>query len=117
MARGRAGDLRLFRALGATFIKIGQLLSILETELSSTLQDRRLKLTLNRIPVLNEMTFGDPERLLHNFALNLLVPEQLYQQVSHYVDRTHLRGRLVYLRVREDMRAPTRSLSPDSVVR
>ncbi len=39
---------------------------------------------------------GAIERLLHSFALNLLVPESLYAQVNHYVDRTQLRGRLVY---------------------
>ena len=44
---------------------------------------------------------GAIERLLHSFALTLLVPEGLYSQVSRYVDRTHLRGRLVYLRVRD----------------
>jgi uncharacterized protein YPO0396 len=60
---------------------------------------------------------GAIERLMHSFALTLLVRESLYAQVSQYVDRTHLRGRLVYLRVREDVRAPTRSLSPESVVR
>ena len=44
---------------------------------------------------------GAAERLLHNFALSLLVPDDLYSQVSQYVDKTHLRGRLVYYRVRE----------------
>ena len=61
---------------------------------------------------------GAIERLLHGFALNLLVPESLYAQVSHYVDRTHLRGRLVYLRVREEAaRTAARSVSAQSVVR
>ena len=45
---------------------------------------------------------GAIERLLHNFGLSLLVPERLYGEVSHYVDRTNLRGRLVYFRIRED---------------
>ncbi|MEA3465624.1 MAG: ATP-binding protein [Thermodesulfobacteriota bacterium] len=45
---------------------------------------------------------GAIERLLHNFALSLLVPEHYYAQVSHYVERTHLKGRLVYFRVKED---------------
>ncbi|MFW6240267.1 MAG: ATP-binding protein [Thermodesulfobacteriota bacterium] len=45
---------------------------------------------------------GAIERLLHNFGLSLLVPEIHYAQVSRYVDRTHLKGRLVYFRVRED---------------
>lgn len=44
---------------------------------------------------------GAMERLLHNFGLSLLVPEPLYAQVSYYVDRTNLQGRLVYYRVRE----------------
>ncbi|MCD1653372.1 hypothetical protein K7J14_01500 [Treponema zuelzerae] len=46
---------------------------------------------------------GAAERVLHNFALSLLVSEERYQRVSEYVDRTNLRGRLVYFRVREEM--------------
>ena len=61
---------------------------------------------------------GAIERLLHGFAMNLLVPESLYAQVNHYVDRTHLQGRLVYLRVRDEAaRATGRTVSPQSVVR
>lgn len=61
---------------------------------------------------------GAIERLLHGFALSLLVTDLLHAQVSHYVDRTHLRGRLVYLRIRENsVRASPRSASPHSVVR
>jgi len=39
--------------------------------------------------------------LLLSNGLSLLLPEALYSQVSHYVDRTNLQGRLVYYRVRE----------------
>lgn len=61
---------------------------------------------------------GAVERLLHGFGLSLLAPEALYAQVNHYVDRTHLQGRLVYLRVREEnLRQPARPLSPRSAVR
>lgn len=61
---------------------------------------------------------GSIERLLHGFALSLLVPDHLYAQVSHYVDRTHLRGRLVYLRIRESAaRTPPRPGSPQSAAR
>lgn len=61
---------------------------------------------------------GAIERLLHGFALSLLVPDHLYSQVSHYVDRTHLRGRLVYLRIRESAaRMSQRTLSAQSAVR
>ncbi len=42
---------------------------------------------------------GAAERVLHNFALSLLVPSDYYRDVSDWVDRTHLRGRLVYYRV------------------
>ncbi|GMU52628.1 MAG: hypothetical protein AMXMBFR33_17740 [Candidatus Xenobia bacterium] len=42
---------------------------------------------------------GAAERLLRNFALSLLVPERHYAQVSEWVDRTRLRGRLVYYKV------------------
>ncbi|MDB5846435.1 MAG: ATP-dependent exonuclease SbcCD, subunit-like protein [Rhodoferax sp.] len=40
------------------------------------------------------------ERLLHGFGLSLLVPEPLYARVAEWVDRTHLKGRLVYFSVR-----------------
>jgi signal transduction histidine kinase len=51
---------------------IGQLLSILEAELSSTIRERHLKLILHPFPEINEMTFGDPERLMQVFR-NVLV--------------------------------------------
>jgi len=44
---------------------------------------------------------GAIERVLHNFGLSLLVPEQLYGQVIHYVEQTQLKGRVVYYRVRD----------------
>lgn len=43
---------------------------------------------------------GAVERVLHNFALSLLVPDEHYDAVANYVDQTHLKGRLVYYRVR-----------------
>src|SRR5690606_16940980 len=39
------------------------------------------------------------ERLLHSFALSLLVPDESYSAVAQWVDATHLGGRLVYYRV------------------
>ncbi len=45
---------------------------------------------------------GAAERVLHNFGLSLLVPEIHYAKVAEYVDSTHLRGRLVYYRVRPE---------------
>lgn len=61
---------------------------------------------------------GAAERLLHNFGLSLLVPDAHYPQVVEWVDRTHLRGRLVYFRVRPPRQADTLpELHPDSIVR
>jgi uncharacterized protein YPO0396 len=44
---------------------------------------------------------GAAERLLHNFGLSLLVPDRHYPAVAAWADRTQLKGRLVYFRVRE----------------
>jgi len=58
---------------------------------------------------------GAIKRLLHNFALSLLVPDHLYAQVSEWVDRTHLKGRLVYFRVRPPVRRETLPDNPDAL--
>lgn len=42
---------------------------------------------------------GAAERLLHGFALSILVPDEHYPAVADWVDRHHLGGRLVYYRV------------------
>ncbi len=60
---------------------------------------------------------GAIERLLHSFGLSLLVPDRYYAKVAQWVDQTHLRGRLVYFRVREGGRGELPSLHPDSLAR
>ena len=63
---------------------------------------------------------GAAERLLRNFGLSLLVPDAHYSVVSEWVDRTHLKGRLVYFRVRparKDARGELHSLHADSLAR
>lgn len=42
---------------------------------------------------------GAAERVLHNFALSLLVPTRHYDDVAAWVDERHLGARLVYYRV------------------
>lgn len=42
---------------------------------------------------------GASERVLHGFALALLVPNEHYDDVARWIDRNHLGGRLVYFRV------------------
>jgi uncharacterized protein YPO0396 len=63
---------------------------------------------------------GAAERLLHNFALSLVVPDAVYGDVAEWVDRTHLGGRLVYYRVRANAGGESRPgqvLDPLSLVR
>jgi len=67
---------------------------------------------------------GAAERLLRGFGLSLMVPDEHYAAVSDWVDRTQLKGRLVYFRVRpvrkgpgKDMRGELPDLHPDSLAR
>ncbi|MDP2783856.1 MAG: ATP-binding protein [Sulfurimicrobium sp.] len=60
---------------------------------------------------------GAAERLLRNFGLSLLVPDEHYAAVADWVDRTHLKGRLVYFRVRQSSRSELPNLHRDSLAR
>ncbi len=42
---------------------------------------------------------GAAERVLHNFALSLLVPDQRYEAVAAWINDHHLNARIVYYRV------------------
>ena len=59
---------------------------------------------------------GAIERVLHNFALSILVDERRYAAVSRYVNETHLGERLVYYRVAQDRLRGARRLEPLSLV-
>jgi uncharacterized protein YPO0396 len=48
---------------------------------------------------------GALERLLRNFGLSLLVPENLYSRVNRFINDHNLRGRAVYHRVPRDVPA------------
>lgn len=61
---------------------------------------------------------GAIERILHNFALSLLVPDRHYAAVSEWVEQTRLKGRLVYYRVKHAEISPGLvNLHPLSLVR
>ncbi len=61
---------------------------------------------------------GAIERVLRNFGMSLLVPEPLYARVAEHIDRTNLRGRLVYYRITApSAAADPRRLAPQSLVR
>jgi len=64
----------------------------------------------DRLPFVGELVQVKPnatlwqgaiERVLHNFALSLMVPDDLYQDVCDFVENTHLGTRLVYYRIRQ----------------
>ncbi len=59
---------------------------------------------------------GAIERVLHGFALALLVPDAHYAAVAAWIERTHLGGRLVYFRVRRP-RPDMPTLHPQSLVK
>ncbi len=60
---------------------------------------------------------GAAERVLRSFGLSLLVPDEHYAIVADWVDRTHLRGRLVYFRIRQSSRGELLNLHRDSLAR
>ncbi|MFV9615401.1 MAG: ATP-binding protein, partial [Gammaproteobacteria bacterium] len=60
---------------------------------------------------------GAIERLMHNFGLSMLVPDEHYNQVASWVDKTNLRGRLVYFRVLQNTPVALPSPHPDSLLR
>lgn len=59
---------------------------------------------------------GAVERVLHNFALSLMVPDELYQPVSQFVEQTHLGTRLVYYRIKENNRYLQQNHNRDSLL-
>ncbi len=63
-----------------------------------------------------EIWEGAIERLLHNFGLSLLVPDEYYAAVAQWVDKTALGMRIVYYRVQqEEVRAGREQAHPFSV--
>lgn len=59
---------------------------------------------------------GSIERVLHSFALSLLVNEQHYAALSAYVNQTHLGKRLVYYKVQTEERGNEVTLEPHSLI-
>jgi len=58
---------------------------------------------------------GAIERVLHSFGLSVLIPETQYKRVSDYVDKTNLKGRLVYYRMSEKMHRAPKAPGHDSL--
>ena len=43
------------------------------------------------------------EKVLHNFALTIIVPDEYYKDVSTFVDKTNMKGRVVYIKAENDV--------------
>ena len=87
---------------------------------------RALQLSETDLPFIGELVEvrqeeraweGAAERLLHNYALSVLVPDEHYSSVAGWVERTHLGERVVYYRVRDRRAASHSGLHPQSLVR
>jgi uncharacterized protein YPO0396 len=59
---------------------------------------------------------GVAERVLRGFGLSLLVAEDHYGRVSDWVEKAHLKGRLVYFRVRPNLAPERLNLHANSLV-
>jgi len=60
---------------------------------------------------------GAAERMMRSFGLSLLVPDAHYAAVVDWVDKTHLKGRLVFFRVRSGARRDKPELQAESLAR
>ncbi len=86
-----------------------------------------LQITEDKLPFVGELIQvresdlqweGAIERILHNFALSLLVPDELYKQVSAWVEKTNLKGRLVYYRITQQTKSNNQQLvTANSLIR
>ena len=59
---------------------------------------------------------GAAERLLHNFALSMIVSEEHYVKVADWVNNNHLNGRIVYYKVNKHQTMLSSELHPDSLI-
>ena len=88
---------------------------------------RELRLDARALPFAGELIAVHPaeadwegaaERLLHGFALSVLVPDQHYAAVSDWIDGHHLKARVVYYRVPDparEGRIPPPNTSPGAL--
>ena len=97
------------------------------------LRDRlasELRIPIDEIPFVGELLRvrpeesaweGAAERILRNFALSVLIPDERYQAVADWADRNHVGGRLVYYRARgrnaRNNASERQTLPPESLVR
>lgn len=59
---------------------------------------------------------GAIERILHNFALSLLVDEGIYRSVSTFINSTDLKGRIVFYKIANEKRKFRESFQRTSLI-
>lgn len=59
---------------------------------------------------------GAIERLMHSFALSMLVGEENYDKVSVYVNRCDLNGKLVYYKVPKNIKGDEKATGKNTVI-
>jgi uncharacterized protein YPO0396 len=121
---------KLEDALEQVTIELGSLAGR-RSNLPSQLVDLRAAMTralgmdAESLPFAGELMQVDPaaaewegaiERLLHSFGLSMLVHDDDYERVSAWVERTNLRERLIYYRVRDVRPSFGQSPRQDSLV-
>lgn len=84
-----------------------------------------LGLQVSKVPFVGELLevraeegawAGAAERLLHSFALSMLISKDDQRRVARWVDETHLRGKLVYYAVDANMPSPSKDPGPQSIL-
>ena len=90
---------------------------------SSDIRDRIAKELQITMPFVGELLRvndkaweGAIERVLRPFALSLLVDESDYSSVSKYIDKTNLKGRIVYLKISKSKKSSLPPLVENSLV-
>jgi len=87
---------------------------------------RALKIDADTLPFAGELLrvreeesawVGAIERLMHSFALNLLVKPEYYPRLSQYVNKQHLNGKLIYQRVQEMSSASASRMAQNAIYR
>ncbi len=80
---------------------IPQKISSIRREMAKSLnlRDDELPFVGELVRVTDPKWEGAIERVLNSFAISILVAEELYEGVVSYVEKTNLRGKLVYLKV------------------
>lgn len=78
--------------------RVSEIRNELVSELTANISDIPFVGELIRVKEEEKIWEAAIERLLHNFALRILIPQKYYDRANDYINRTNLRGRIIYHR-------------------